>query len=239
MNRRAFLASTGAVSSAFVAGCSDEVGRTEYEECPQTVILGENLPDEADKEVTTALEDGSYETDGDLHLAELMDPNSSYVRIDPEDPDGPPWTRIYYRPVIESGNGTTRLTLEEAIPTVPGSISATNALDGDVTVSITVEWEPYSDSFDEEVLVDDDFEIAAERSATLISGEFRYGKYSAAVDFHSGKDVGEAGWGLRTGNRLPTLRLITSRTGEKRAEARQAVSDMRYCEWNGAGEVTY
>lgn len=232
MTRRAFLTTTGAVSVGLVAGCIDRLGRTEYEECSQTIILMKNLPDEANEEVTTALQDGSYETDDGLYLTDIMDPDSSYLQADSDDSSG----RIYYQPVIESRNGLTGLTVEEVIPTRRGSIELENKSGTDVSVSVHIVFEPHSETIDDEVLIDEDFEIAAGDEATLVSGDVRYGSYTAEIDFHSEKEVAEESWWVNIVNRPPDLIL----TDEMDVWAEQAVIDgWRYCEWDSSGDLKH
>jgi len=244
MNRRTFLASVG-VASPGLSGCLsddsdtlqegdnlDTLEETEYEKCPQTIIHMENLPAEVDEEVTKALENGLYETDSDLYVMDVMDPDSSYLRAGREGPYGP---RIYYQPVIESGNGTTKLMMEESIPTRSGSISLRNGSETDISVSVRLVFEPYSETFDDEVLVDEDFEIDVGDSVTLVSGDTRYGSYSTEIDFHSEKEVAEASSGINMGQSPPSFRI----TDKREVSVEQAVADMLLCEWDASGDVTY
>lgn len=230
MNRRTLLACFGTVSGSLVAGCIDNrgsFGRTEYQECPHTVIFMENIPAEVDEEVTTALEDGSYETESNFYLTDIMDPDSSYLRDERDD------SRIYYQPIIESRNGTKRLLIEEAIPT-SHSILFRNWSEEEVSVSAQVTFKPYSETFDDEVVVDDDFKIAAEESTTLVDGT-KYGFYSAKIELQTGEEVFEKEWEIDmiygSGRFFITEGVEVSFS--------QDMADIFYCEWDDSGEVTY
>ncbi len=125
MNRRTLLAATGVTATAPLAGCLDGDDNSEsdpeqngsegnstpedgsegtsenrkYEECHHVSIGYERLPDEIQREVDAAIDDGSYESET-LRFDEAVDSDRSYVVLE----DTP------YDPVVET-DGTSR-TLE-------------------------------------------------------------------------------------------------------------------------------
>jgi len=109
MNRRAFLTSMSGVSGSLLAGCLGWGGPTSYEECPQNIVLKENLPPEAEEEVTMALADGVYETDGHVYITDVMDTDEAYIEA-----NNP---KRYYELLVEETDGTTRISPEEVLPT--------------------------------------------------------------------------------------------------------------------------
>ena len=107
MNRRTVLAGCGVLAGGF-AGCLG----ADYEQC-EGIVKFSALPEAAREEVSSALEDGPYETDGDLTLTEVLDVDegrlvreylyvSSYLR--------------HYDIEIETDGDVTRLRVEETIP---------------------------------------------------------------------------------------------------------------------------
>lgn len=245
MKRRSFLAGTS-LSVVGVAGCLDnsmnndteKEGTMEYEECTSMMIPMDNVPEEVEKEVTTALEEGSYETDGDLYLTDIMDPESSYLKSGvPEYGTG----GRYYQPVIEASNGTMRLRMEEAIPKTDRSIplsnlSERNLSETDISVSVRVTFEPYSETFDNEVIIDSDFEVSTEQGATLVE-EPKYGFYSAEIEYKSEKKIVEQEWEVHEGVN-PTL-YIVDEFDEKEPFVETSPASIRYCEWDESGELLY
>ncbi|ELY47562.1 hypothetical protein C495_04862 [Natronorubrum sulfidifaciens JCM 14089] len=198
------------------------------------IIPMDNVPEEVEKEVTTALEDGSYETDGDLYLTDIMDPESSYLKYSA--PEYGTYGGRYYQPVIKASNGTTRLRIEEAIPTAGRSIPLGNLSGTDIFVSVHITFEPYSETFDSEVLIDDDFEVSAEQDATLVE-EPKYGFYSAEIEYHSEKKIVEEEWEVHE-SVSPTL-YIVDEFGEKEPFVETSPASIRYCEWDESGELLY
>lgn len=78
----------------------------EFTRCRAHHVSINVLPGPARREVETALDSGAYRTDENLYLSSVIDPSLSCVRAEGR----------YYRPIIESDNGCTRLTLLESVP---------------------------------------------------------------------------------------------------------------------------
>ena len=82
MKRRKRLSGIGVLASG-LSGClgtlSGENNSVEYEQCGLSYIDIADLPGPARKEVTTAIGEGVYQTDGELVLPEVMDIERSYL----------------------------------------------------------------------------------------------------------------------------------------------------------------
>lgn len=180
MNRRSFL-SIGVASGSLFAGClgtsPDEeesgTGTTEsktYEECPLDILGIGSLPEPAEIEVLTALENGSYETDEELVLETVMDTDSSVLRYDEE------YYR-YYEPIVETRNDTTVLELDETNPDTNETLQLVNRTDKTQATTLRMRLE-------DETVFTDEFKLEADETVTVSDEDvdFRYGRYRVEVE---------------------------------------------------------
>lgn len=156
----------------------DETTDDTYEQCDRDVVWYRELPADVAAEVDAALEDGAYETDGELHYAQAIDVEAVSLEVDD----------TYYAAEIEERDGTTILRLEETTPTKSSSeeLAFLNDTGDELTVSVTV---TPSDS-DEVLLGEDDIELDPETSAYEgprfpVTGE--YGTYDVSVETDDGR----------------------------------------------------
>lgn len=174
MQRRTVLAGCGVLAGG-LAGCLG----ADYEQCDGAVKFSA-LPEAAREEVSTAREDGPYETDGDLTLAAVLDVDEG--RLVREYLYGSNFVR-HYDVAVETDGDVTRLRVEETIPeTDPPTLF--NGTDAPQSVDVWLEY-AVPDPLDErdrepEVRVDETMTVPAGESVALEgSGEYRNGTYRA------------------------------------------------------------
>ena len=191
MNRRTLLAGVS-FSTVVVAGCiggnavrgvtptedrgdadddqsddEDTHAPVEYERCDNRIVRVHRLPDPAEEEATTAIEEGAYETDGDVLLAEVIHVEDVYLRHH----------GVYYEPTITEDGGITRVTVTETRPVFEESVTLENMLDAEVTIEIRVEHEET-----DELLVEETRVVEAGDTITFNDEDsFPYGSYHVTV----------------------------------------------------------
>lgn len=229
MNRRSLLATAGVSFSLplslSLGGCLDGALRavtgTErtYDECDTDIIRTEHLPKPAHREVTASIEDGRFETDGELVLEEVMDTKESYLRHDDD----------YYDPVVETTGEGTRLELEKTLPEAT-PIGIDNRTDDRQTITLRIEHEG-------ELLLEDEFELEAGEGGSIgedvSNGEdvgFRFGRYHATVETETMSRP--RNW--RLNEQYPSVELAVTDTN---IELVKAVVDPYYCNWDESGRL--
>ena len=145
----------------------------DFEECPWITYSIEKFPEEAQREVETALEKGYYETDEELYLPHLFDLSKSYFYRRDQGSDD-----LYYQASVEEDGEVSRLTLSEAIPS-RGSreLSVENRSSESLSITLVVTRER-----DDEVVLEWSGEIPAEDSVTVGEFERLFGDYTAEVE---------------------------------------------------------
>ncbi|SDX69891.1 hypothetical protein [Halopenitus persicus] len=143
-----------------------------YDRCPRLVIGIGELPEPVRREVETALAEGAYETDGELSLPHVLDPEASYLEPGGENGDR------YYRATIDDRNSTMRLTLAEATPSMgPHPLSVESRFDESVSVDVQVTYRPT-----DEVVLEASQSVTPDERPTLGEFDRRLGEYRATVE---------------------------------------------------------
>lgn len=123
----------------------------------------------ARREVDTALENGEYDSETELYLPHLMDPEESYIQTERDE---------YYRAIVTEDKSTSRLELERTVPVRDTrAVSFENQTEEQLAMSVHIAWL-------------DGPETVAETSLTIDPGadadtaEFprRFGDYRATVE---------------------------------------------------------
>lgn len=144
----------------------------EYEQCSPPVIPIEMLPEPAKEEANAAIEDGVYETDGELVLSEVMNFDDSYI-----------YASTYYNMSVSNEDGVTRLYSEETLPKIDSPGSLQNQMDIDATVTLRLRHEGKS-------ILEETFDIAAGDTVILDDeAEYRYGSYTARLTISTTNDT--------------------------------------------------
>ncbi|MCU4973662.1 hypothetical protein OB955_13050 [Halobacteria archaeon AArc-m2/3/4] len=148
------------------------------EQCDRTVVWYNELPADVAAEVDAALEDGAYETDGELYYAQAIDVEAVSLEVDD----------TYYAAEIEEEGETTVFRLEETIPTksAPEELAFRNATDDELTVSVTV-----TPADGDEVLLEEE-SIELDPDVTAYEGPRfpvtdEYGTYDVALETADGR----------------------------------------------------
>lgn len=146
MNRRNLLAGAGLTLSA-VAGClsADDNGGIEYEQCTRSDVWVSDLPDTAEEEARSAIEDGEYETSDDPLLLDVIDVENTHLIADG-----------YYTIDVETDDDVTRLHGEETLR--EGSALRLSTSLEDVTLDIRIE-HARNDLLEDPVLVDEQLKL--------------------------------------------------------------------------------
>ncbi|NGM67711.1 hypothetical protein G6M89_01580 [Natronolimnobius sp. AArcel1] len=219
MNRRAVLASVSAATASAVAGCSTPTARddvTEYDECELSIILGGNLPGPVASEVETALEDGQYQTDGDLRLQEVMGPDTTYIHVSGQ----------YFEPHIDTDGETTTLVLGESIPRQDeGDLPLRNRTGEAIDAAIRVTYQPPGDD-DTETIRDDRLELPVGESETIPDSWQQYGRYTLEIDFGDFDSLEES-WSINLGTTFRGLTLEST----SQLQPDMNVADVGHCHW--------
>lgn len=217
MKRRPLLATASAAAFG-LTGCLGAFARErdiEYETCPNTIVRVSSLPDPAEAAVTDALENGSYETEDELVLAETVDVDESYLR----------WCDRYYAAVVErDGDDVTRLRLEETAPPAD-PVRIENGTDEAVTLEVRVEYE-------EEPLLGRTVTVSANESATLDGPDYRFGSYRAAIEIPARSERVAETWTVDEGRFQAFVDV-----GLDDLQVAQGYAQVATCEWNEDGDL--
>ncbi|RKD95717.1 hypothetical protein [Halopiger aswanensis] len=216
MKRRPLLATAGAAACSFT-GCLGALSReedVEYETCPNTIVRVGSLPDPAETAVTAALEDGSYETDGELVLTRAIDVDESYLR----------WHDRYYAAVVERDNGTTRLRLEETAPPAD-PVRLENGTDEDATLEVRIEYEG-------EPLLERTVTVPADESIALEGPDYRFGSYRAEIELPARSERIVDTWTVDEGRFQAFVDI-----DDDDLRVAQGYAQVAGCEWNENGDL--
>lgn len=156
----------------------DETTDDTDERCDRDVVWYHELPADVAAEVDAALENGAYETDGELRYAQAIDVEAVSLEVDD----------TYYAAEIEERDGTTTFRLEETTPAKSSSeeLAFLNDTGDELTVSVTVT--PVDG--DEVLLEEDDIELDPETTAyegPRFPVTDEYGTYDVSVETDDGR----------------------------------------------------
>lgn len=216
MKRRPILATISAAACGLTS-CSVAFARegdVEYETCPNTIVHVGSLPDPAEEEVTAALENGSYETEGELVLAETIDVDQSYLR----------WRDGYYAVEVKTGGNATRLRLEETSPPAD-PVRIQNGTDEEVTLEVRIEYEG-------EPLLERTVTVPADESATLDGPDYRFGSYRAEVEIPTRSERVVENWTVDEGSFQAFVDVDPDDL-----QVAQGYAQVATCEWNEDGDL--
>lgn len=169
MDRRTFLTGAG-LATAALAGCLDGAGGrgprdiSVDERCSGYVLVS-SLPEPADEEATTAIENGVYETDREPMLPELIDVDATRLVVDDARKDD----GRYYDISTESADSVTRLHAEETLPET-NEVNVRNRTETELTIDIHLEYE-------DDPLLEETLTLESGRIVSLDDAEYRYGTY--------------------------------------------------------------
>lgn len=149
----------------------------EYEQCNDYTISLKGLPEPARDEAIAALENGEYETEGELVLRNVMDIDESYVRSHNHDNDDGV-SVYYYSPEVEEEGEITRLKLKETKPSVKENIPLRNKGNDNVMVDVLIKY-----TTEKEILIDETFELSPGEEIELggDGSDWRYGDYHVEI----------------------------------------------------------
>lgn len=165
MRRRKLLTAAVAGSVGSLSGCLGQLLGDSYDICESPVIMYSDLPEEARKEVDTALETGEYETDGGLLWSEITDSEPELFTGD-----------ALYRSNTETDGSTSRLWFQQDEGKQRG-LAVTNKTADTVTATITVNGKTVSEPlFTETVTISSEQEKLWQQ---LFPG---YGEYEITVE---------------------------------------------------------
>jgi len=230
VKRRELLLSTTVVATS-LSGClgnrsggnndtESPANSIEYEQCTGTVFLP-NLPKPAKKEATTAINKEVYETDGELHLSNILDIDKARLM---EGLD----SNTYYEMAVTTDAGATRLRIEEK-PLKTDLPRVKNGLDDDVTIDLRIT------HTGEGLLLEDTIDLAAGESTTLDEGEeYRYGQYHGTFKIQTGEGVCEVEGTWTESLVRSTGELIIDSNGVEGVGSDAMLED---CQWNDEGEL--
>ena len=173
MQRRTFLTGMG-LSTVALAGCldmddgGDVSGITVDERCDGYVVVS-SLPEPAHEEATAAIEAGTYESERELILPEVIVVDETFLVEEGAEDDV-----RYYDLEVETDGDQTRLHAEETIPeTEP--VEVRNRERDELTIDIHLE-------YDGETLLEETMTFESGEVVSLGEDlEYRYGSYRAEV----------------------------------------------------------
>ncbi|WP_154660489.1 hypothetical protein [Halopiger goleimassiliensis] len=200
---------------------------SDYEECPLSVIRENHLPSEAAEEVTKALEDGSYETSEQLYLEEILGVDPTFIQSIVDD------QRRYYRAEIDSDGEKTTLVLEEGLPTNDTTVDIHNQSHSELTLSLNILYEPFSDTFEPKTIVDDGFEVDARDSITLDDHDLRYGEYKLEATVDSAETVEDGPVSVEMARGFDGIYIDEDRN----IKFGEYTHDMVPCAWKSDGQL--
>jgi hypothetical protein len=226
----------GSTFSVFFSGClrspvdglenrndgSDEKSSTKYEQCDFHIIYFYTLPELAQIEVRTVLDEGTYETENKIILPQLLDINSGYLRKDD----------VYYSVATDIEGDKTRLSLEETFPEARPFVIR-NSISDPATVDVYIKQRG-------NVLVNDTVKVEGKTNRELNGdSNYQYGGYEAEIEGH-GFDIdassfasqGMLRWRVKEGHPQPSLRIT-----DKGGEIVQPIAEVPVCEWGEDGEL--
>lgn len=134
----------------------------------------DRLPERAETEVRTALDEGRYTTDGTLYLTRYYDAERNYLRVG---------RGTWYRANVTETDGTTTLELTETVPSRGArTLTVENATDDSLTVGVRVER-----LRDDRVVLDESVSVpggSEERPGTAETASFErlFSEYRATVE---------------------------------------------------------
>jgi len=234
MKRRTILATAGYLSAG-VAGClgarktqtdnreSDnrESDNRKYEKCGLTFVSLHSLPAPAKEEANAAIMDGTYETDDDLILSEVINPDSTYLYEEHGE--------TYYNVSVTTDSGITRLYIEETRPKKAGLPEVDNKTETTVTVDIRVESQG-------EQIFNDTVDLAAGAKTDLDDGtKYGYGQYQATLTVTAGNETREKVITWRTDHIHGFGDIIIAADSIRMTDGPSAM--IEGCEWNDEGEL--
>ena len=182
-----------------------------YDRCERRIVLFSELPEPARDEAEIALEHGTYETDGRVVLADVMNVADAYVRYD--------WD--YYAVELTEDDELTLVELVESLPEADEP-RVINRTDGDREINLRIEHEGSP-------LVEASFVLAPDEEAT-VDGDFRLGAYRAEVDADDVSDSTE--WSIDESTFGTDL--VVSDDG---VWPSQSVADVDVCSWDEDGRL--
>ncbi len=223
MNRRDLLAGAGLTVTA-VAGClsaDDEDEEVEYEECPtRSDVRVSNLPDTAEEEARSAIEDGEYETNDDPLLLDVINVKDTYLRTDGS----------YYTIDVETDDGVTRLHGEETLREGPAFELITSL--EDVTPDIRIE-HARDDLLEEPVLVDEQLELDKSSIVAVFDENNYLGEHQFEVKIGDSEVIEKS----HTVHRGDSGTFISISDDREVDIYPTGVVDRTVCRWNDDGEV--
>lgn len=224
MKRRTVLAAASCVSAG-VAGCLGTIktqsDNREYEMCSHTFVSLHSLPAPAKEEANAAITNGTYETDGDLILSEVIDPDSTYLY------EG--HAETYYNVSVMTNDGVTRLSVKETRPKKTILPTVDNRMETAVTVDILVE-------SGGENIFNDTIDLAAGAETDLDDGtRYGYGQYHAILAVTAGNETREKEVTWRTDHIHGFGDIVIAADSIRMTDGPSAM--IEGCEWNDEGEL--
>ncbi|MFC6729309.1 hypothetical protein ACFQDG_11715 [Natronoarchaeum mannanilyticum] len=234
MKRRGLLLGAGIVVSS-LAGClgnrsgetndsnnpentTEEDNAITYEQCPDMFVSLDDLPKPAKEEANTAIENGVYETDGELILNEVLSIEESYLLA----------TGRYYNMTVTTDDGVTRLRSEEVVPKEATLPVIDNGMETDVTVDLRIEHEG-------SLLLEDTITLRARSETALTDGnDYPYGQYRATLKIQTGGEVHEeeVTWSETSVEKPDQIVIHSDGVGWAGPDPRP---DRDWCSWNDEG----
>lgn len=239
MKRRNLLAGIPLVATGFsgcLGGRTTEQNEINYEECTERdVVKVENLPSAAEDEVRAAIEDGGYETDGELVLTKIDGILQLYLE---DDVNG---NTIYYETTVRTDNGSTRLFVEKTWPKHRGRIRIENYTEIDLTADLRVEHE--GDLFLEksvDIRAGEDIQ-AGEKIEVEAESDYRWGEHYGEVSVENDGKIysDDETWNTDDWRGNPHI-TISPGNDEIRINMHDINEDMYppgECTWNKDGEL--
>lgn len=202
----------------------------EYEPCDRPIVWYWELPDDVAAEVDAALEDGAYETDGDLLYAQAVAADTA-LSIDD----------AYYAADIERDGKTTILRLAETTPTKrsPEELVFRNETDEAIEVAVTVTREGGDGGTEGDGDEDRDGTVVLEEEGIVVDSredhedEHRlpvtdeYGDYEITVELANGRRE-TLDWRIQ----YTALNAVVTVSSDEIAVGSEMVMDIGLCPWN-------
>ncbi|UTF54768.1 hypothetical protein [Natronosalvus rutilus] len=216
----------------------------EYEQCEAPYVNPNKteLPAPAQKEITTALQGGEYETTNDLILPQVFDIQESYIKMDRTD-----GRTVYYTANVEKDGEINRLSLTEEFPPV-GSLYFRNITPEIRTFDIRLVYHAdittdsaYKGQGD--VLFDETVELAAldkvegHKVALLDYGEYRFGTYRLEISVDGEND--DVVWSMSEEHDALDNAIEYTGSGELSPPKRRLseYGTLRNCSWDEDGNL--
>lgn len=222
--------------TAALAGClSNGLSGTEYEQCPNTAVKVEWLPESVKSEVNAAIKDGEYTTSDDLLLAEVIDVEKAFLIDSGGD------VSDYYKVYITETGDETRLELEEVVPKAEApELVAPSEYQTDLnnfTIDVHIEYK-----FTNEVLFDETVELERGESTSLNGDrDYRWGDYRAKITTKvDGEEfTQEEHWSVTSKQSTQTIRVENEGVGytDMIDENEKDFARKSICEWDDDGEL--